>query len=200
MSRTGENTKGYLGGYIFLEQYKTRQASSPSPSPQPEPKPAACNLSPGGQVFLGPFWAQGNFQNDHVVDVRKFLKYAARVAASVFFFFSFSSFFFLFFSFSRNFLEIPRTPPKILEILVLFVPQTRELFRRELEHVSRPDGGGCESSRTLAPSLFLFRCFLFGRAISVFSERFFNRLRPEKKNFGKFCDFLSKISKKFSTF
>ena len=45
----------------------------------------------------------------------------------------------------------------------------------------RSGGGGCESSRTLAPSLFLFRCFLFGRAISVFSERFFNRLRPKKK-------------------
>ena len=56
---------------------------------------------------------------------------------------------------------------------------TRKLLRRELKHVSRSGGGGCESSRTLAPSLLLFRCFLFGRAISVFSERFFNRLRPE---------------------
>ena len=41
-----------------------------------------------------------------------------------------------------------------------------------------------ESSRTLAPSLFPFWCFLFGRAISVFSERFFNRLRPKKKRRG----------------
>ena len=83
---------------------------------------------------------------------------------------------------SWNSLEISWLPPKFLEIPVLFVPHTRELLRRELEHVSRSGGGGCESSRTLAPSLFLFRCFLFGRAISVFSERFFNRLRPKKKN------------------
>ena len=76
---------------------------------------------------------------------------------------------------SWNSLEILRPPPKFLEILVLFVSHTREFLRREREHVSRPDGGGCESSRTLAPSLFLLRCFLFGRAISVFSERSFNR-------------------------
>ena len=82
---------------------------------------------------------------------------------------------------SWNSLEISRTPPKFLEFPVLFVPHTRELLRRELEHVSRPGGVGCESSRTLAPSLFLFRSFLFGRAISVLSKRFFNRLRPKKK-------------------
>ena len=81
---------------------------------------------------------------------------------------------------SWNSLAISRTPPKFLKILVLFVPHTREFLRRELEHVSRPGGGGCESSRTLAPSIFLFRCFLFGRAISVFSERFFNRLCKKK--------------------
>ena len=70
---------------------------------------------------------------------------------------------------------------------------------------------GCESSRPLAPSLLLFRCFLFGRALSVFSERFFNRLRPEKKknwqkfnkfwpNLGKFAKFWKKTAKNSAIF
>ena len=76
------------------------------------------------------------------------------------------------------------------------MPQTRDFLRRELEHVSRLGGGGSESSWPLAPSLLLFRCFLFGRAISVFSERFFNRLRPKKNN----CNFLGKICQIFADF
>ena len=44
------------------------------------------------------------------------------------------------------------------------------------------EGAADHLVQTLARSLLLFRSFLFGRAISVFSERFFNRLRP-KKNF-----------------
>ena len=39
---------------------------------------------------------------------------------------------------------------------------------------------------------FPFRCFLFDRAILVFSERFFNRLRPKKKQ-KNIQQFLTKI-------
>ena len=46
------------------------------------------------------------------------------------------------------------------------------------------------------PFLFLFLCFLFGRAFSVFSERFFNRLRP--KNVLKFLWMFIKIWAKFN--
>jgi len=72
------------------------------------------------------------------------------------------------------------------EILVFSLPYTRESLLWEREHVSRPGGGGCPSScPDAAPSLpsflFFFRCFLFGWATSVFSERFFNRMRPKKK-------------------
>ena len=53
--------------------------------------------------------------------------------------------------------------------------QTPPKFLRRVHKFSK-------TSRTLAPSPFLFQCFLFDRATSVFSERLFNRLRPKKKN------------------
>ena len=40
--------------------------------------------------------------------------------------------------------------------------------------------------RPFAPSPFLFQCFLFDRATSVFSERLFNRLRPKIAFWRKF--------------
>ena len=82
----------------------------------------------------------------------------------------------------RNSLAISRTPPKFLEILVLFVPHTRELLRRELEHVSRPGGGGCESSRTLARSLFLFSVFSFRPGNLGLFGALLQPPAPEKKN------------------
>ena len=57
--------------------------------------------------------------------------------------------------FKREFL-VPKS-----EILVFSSPYTRESLLWEREHVSRPGGGGCESSRTLAPSLFPFSVFPF---------------------------------------
>ena len=49
--------------------------------------------------------------------------------------------------------------------------------------------------RTLAPSPFLFQCFLFDRATSVFSERLFNRLRlkKRKKNWVKIWQTFSEV-------
>ena len=41
--------------------------------------------------------------------------------------------------------------------------------------------GAAKHLRRLPPLLSFFQCFLFDRATSVFSERFFNRLRPKKK-------------------
>ena len=77
-------------------------------------------------------------------------------------------------------------------------PSSREMHRnfchkfaticvhvRGSESIFRDEAGkGCVSSSSDAcplPSFSLFRCFLFGRTISVFSERPFKRLRPKKK-------------------
>ena len=82
---------------------------------------------------------------------------------------------------------------KFLEILVFSLPYTREHLLCEREHVSRPtfeaEGVALLLVQTLpAPSLpfflelFLFRCFLFGRATSAFEFRRFLLLHaPERK-------------------
>ena len=57
-------------------------------------------------------------------------------------------------------------------------------MRKSGKNSAKSGGGGCASSRPLVP--LPFRCFLFDRAISVFSERFFNR---KKKNDDKRCMF-----------
>ena len=60
-----------------------------------------------------------------LADARKFLDHAARDATSEFFLLGFSSHSL---DFPRNFLKfLSRLSPKFLEILVLFVPHTREL-------------------------------------------------------------------------
>ena len=91
-------------------------------------------------------------------DVRKFPKLAARVAASVFFFLGIPS----------KSLALLR---KFLEILVLFVPHTREFLRRELEHVSRPGGGGAANLLGRLPPPFSF----FGVSFSAGQSRSFRR-------------------------
>ena len=67
---------------------------------------------------------------------------------------------------------------KIVENFVINLQQicVPSMFRDEA-------GEGCVSYYSGAcplPPSYLFRCFLFGRAISVFSERPFKRLRPKK--------------------
>ena len=56
---------------------------------------------------------------------------------------------------------------------------TREL--RELENISRSGGGGCESSRTLAPSLFHFSVFPFRPGNLGLFRALLQPPAPEKK-------------------
>ena len=106
-------------------------------------------------------------------DVRQFPKRAAWAAASEFFFLGIP----------LHSLDLLRNFSKFLFYLcptrVNFSAASLNTFPGQVE-------GAANLLGRLPPPFSLFRCFLFGRTISVFSERFFNRLRPKKKRIPEF--------------
>ena len=100
--------------------------------------------------------------------VRKFPKRTAWAAASEFFFPGIPS----------HSLDLLRNFSKLL---FYFCPTRVNFSAASLNTFPGQVEGAANLLGRLPPPFSLFRCFLFGRAISVFSERFFNRLRPKKK-------------------
>ena len=69
---------------------------------------------------------------------------------------------------------------ELIQKTMKILDHTREL--RELENISRSGGGGCESSRTLAPSLFPFSMFPFRPGNLGLFGALLQPPAPEKKN------------------
>ena len=105
-----------------------------------------------------------------LADVRKFPKRAARVAASALFFLGIPL---KSLDYHRNFLKFLFY---LCPTRVNFCAANSNTFPGQVE-------GAANLLGRSPPPFALLRCFLFGRAISVFSARFFNRLRP-KQNIG----------------
>ena len=74
-----------------------------------------------------------------------------------------------------------REQPFVTELIWDADPTDSRQSDVELRGLSLGRGLPVVGDMCMGSALHADGCFLFGRAISVFSERFFNRLRPKKK-------------------